>query len=222
MKVLVIAPHPDDETLGCGGTLLRHREENDELHWAIVTRLQQTPGNEATMAQKSKELDKVAEAFGMRTVSKLGFSTTRLDVSPVSDVIDKIRSAVDAVKPEVVYLVHSGDVHTDHQIVFAATMSVLKAFYMKMLGVRRVLSYETLSSTDAAPQMQSRLFAPNTFFDITPYMERKIEILSLYQTEKQPEPLPRSSSAVRALGRYRGASIGVEYAEAFMLIREIH
>ena len=92
---------------------------------------------------------------------------------------------------------------------------------MRELGVRAILSYETLSSTEAAPPQPSRLFAPTVYRDVTSHLEAKLEIMHLYVSEAQPDPLPRGPSAIRALARYRGATIGVEYAEAFMLIREI-
>ncbi len=95
---------------------------------------------------------------------------------------------------------------------------MLKPFHMMGLGVRRVLSYETLSSTDAAPRPN---FIPNVFTDVTPYINRKIEIFGLYKTEAQVHPLPRTPEGIRALARYRGATIGVEYAEAFTLVREM-
>ena len=88
-------------------------------------------------------------------------------------------------------------------------------------GIRRILGYETLSSTDAAPARSDRAFTPNVFCDITPYIDRKLEIMRLYETEIHAEPMPRSMSAIRALARLRGATISVEYAEAFMLIREV-
>lgn len=111
--------------------------------------------------------------------------------------------------------------NSDHAIVFTATMSVLKTFYMRKWGVRRVLSYETLSSTEAAPPLSHKLFVPNVYRDITPYIEQKVEIMGLYESETHSDPWPRGPSAILALARYRGASIGVDYAEAFMLIREV-
>jgi LmbE family N-acetylglucosaminyl deacetylase len=105
--------------------------------------------------------------------------------------------------------------------VFDATMSALKAFNRKR-GVTRLLSFETLSSTEAAPANPSRAFLPNVFSDVTAFIERKLEIMALYETELQPFPLPRSLESIRALARYRGATVGLEYAEAFMLIRELN
>jgi len=98
---------------------------------------------------------------------------------------------------------------------------VLKPFYMNRRGVRRVLGYETLSSTDAAPPRVERAFVPNVYSDISAYIDRKLEVMALYATEVQPEPMPRSASAIRALARFRGSTISAEYAEAFTLIREV-
>lgn len=221
MNVLCLSVHPDDETLGCGGVLLRHRVQSDRLHWLIVTQTDAPQWSPETIERKKAEIEQVAEAYGMEQCFKLGFPAIRLDTVPQAELIERIREVVSQVRPEVVYLVYGGDVHTDHQVVFRAAMSVLKPFYMANLGVRRVLCYETSSSTEAAVPVHSRPFVPNIFADITPYIGRKIEIMELYETETLPDPLPRGPSAIRALARHRGATIGVEYAEAFMLVREV-
>jgi LmbE family N-acetylglucosaminyl deacetylase len=221
MKVLAIAAHPDDETLGCGGTLLKHRKAGDELYWLVVTRAQTPEWPEETLKRKADEVRQVGEAYGAERVFELGLPTTKLDAMPQVELINNIRTVVDEVKPGIVFVTHEGDVHGDHRAVFGATMSVLKPFYMAQLGVHRVLSYETLSSTDAAPNTPGRTFLPTVFSDITDYCDQKLEIMSLYQTEIHPDPMPRGPSAIRAQARYRGAAIGVEYAEAFTLIREL-
>ncbi len=221
MKVIVISVHPDDETLGCGGTLLKHSAQGNDLFWLIATKANEPQWSAQEIARKAAEVDKVAKAYGMEQVFRLGFPAARLDTVPRVDLIERIREVVSKVKPETVYLVHGGDVHTDHRIVFDASMSVLKPFYMAGLGIRKVLCYETLSSTDAAAPQVEKAFVPNVFCDITPHIDRKIEIVALYETEAHPDPMPRGPSAIRALARYRGATIGVEYAEAFMLVREL-
>jgi LmbE family N-acetylglucosaminyl deacetylase len=157
----------------------------------------------------------------MAGVYKLGLPTVKLDALPQGELIDAIRKVAVEVRPETVYLVHHGDVHTDHHTVFTAALSVFKPFYSQQTGLRRILSYETLSSTDAAPALPYRQFIPTVFHDVTPYLERKLEIMGLYATEAHPDPMPRGTSAIRALARYRGATVGVEYAEAFMLVREV-
>lgn len=222
MRVLAISVHPDDETLGCGGTLLRHVAEGDELFWLVVTETHEPQWTAETIQIKAAEVVRVAEAYKVDQFFKLGLPSIRLDTLPLADMIGRIREVIAEVKPEVVYLVHGGDVNSDHYMVFTATMSVLKTFYMRKWGVQRILSYETLSSTEAAPPHPSRAFVPNVYRDITPYIERKIEIMGLYESESHPDPMPRGPSAIRALARYRGASIAVDYAEAFMLIREVN
>ncbi len=220
-RILAISTHPDDETLGCGGTLLRHRDAGDVLFWLIVTETHAPQWSQESIARRAKEVVQVAAQYGFEHTSKLGFPAARLDTVPQAELMDAIRGVVAEVRPEIVYLIHEGDVHSDHRAVFAAAMSVLKAFRMREWGVCRVLSYETLSSTEAAPVHPQRVFLPQVYRDITPYLERKLEIMGLYESEVHTDPLPRGPSAIRALARYRGAAVGVEYAEAFMLIREV-
>ena len=221
MNILVISAHPDDETLGCGGTLLRHVAMGDSLYWLIATVAREPKWSETVIAAKVKEVDSVAAAYGMRKVHKLGFPATELDFVPRDELIKGIHDVVCEVRPELIYMIHGGDVHDDHRIVFEAVMSVIKPWRMRELGVRKALSYETLSSTEAAPADIKNVFIPNVFNDISAYIERKLEVMSLYKTEFQSDPLPRSFSAIRALAGYRGATIGVEYAESFALIREL-
>ena len=221
MRILTISAHPDDETLGCGGTLLKHAAQGDELYWMIATVCHEPQWSADTISRKAVEVERVAEAFGMKKFYKLGFPNAKLDTIGISELMDPIADVVGEVKPEIVYLLHGGDIHTDHFMLFTATMSVLKPFYMLKRGVKRVLCYETLSSTDAAPPQWSRAFVPTIYSDISPYVDRKIEIMNLYETEIHADPMPRGSSAIRALARFRGTTISTEYAEAFMLIREI-
>lgn len=221
MRILVISAHPDDETLGGGGTILKHRDAGDDLFWLVVTSTYKPRWSAEIIERKATEIERVAEAYGMKQYFKLGFPTVQLDTVPQADLIERVRDVISEVRPEIIYLVHDGDVHTDHHATFTATMSVLKPFYMSKFNIHRVLCYEILSSTEAAPPQLYRAFIPSIFSDITPYIEPKIEIMNLYETEAQADPLPRGPSAIFALARYRGATVGVEYAEAFMLIREL-
>ena len=221
MRVTVISPHPDDETLGCGGTLLKHKAAGDQLDWIIVTRGHSPQWDETSLSRKEQEINRVAEAYGFDNVERLGFPTMQLDSLPLGNVIKRISEAVENTKPVQLYLTHSGDIHSDHRIVFDATMSAVKSFNSTKHGVTRLLSYETLSSTEAAPANVARAFVPNVFSDITRFIDRKLEIMSIYETELQAFPLPRSLESIRALARFRGATMGLEYAEAFMLIREL-
>jgi len=221
MNVLAISAHPDDETLGCGGTLLRHQVNGDSLHWIIVTQAHTPKWSQEVIDRKAAEVTAAATAYSMQSVQKLGMPTIRLDTVPLEEIISGLGKIIEKIRPEIVYLPHLGDVHTDHHAVFLGALSVLKAFRMRALGVRRVLSFETLSSTEAAPPLAPRAFVPNVYTDISQHIDRKIEVMNMFASELQPDPFPRGPSAIRALARFRGATIGVEYAEAFMLIREV-
>lgn len=220
-RILIISAHPDDETLGCGGTILKHVSYSDEIYWIVSTQAHEPQWSAQIIQKKAEEVEAVAKAFSIRKVFKLGFPTIRLEQVEQGVLMNALREVIEEVKPEIIYTIHSGDVHSDHRALFTATLAVLKPFYMQRLGVKRILSFECLSSTDAAPLTQNTPFVPLVFSDITPFIDRKIEIMHLFESELQPEPAPRSDSAIRALARFRGATINVEYAEAFMLIREI-
>ena len=222
MRILVIAPHPDDETLGCGGSLLKHKANGDSLSWLIATRGHEPQWPAELLERKEHEIANVSSAYGFENTFRLNFPTIKLDTIPLDEIIVAIRDAVTDCKPDVVYLNHFGDVHSDHRVVFEATMSVLKPFYSGKHGVKKILSYEVLSSTDAAPLNPARAFVPNVFSDVTDFWEKKLEIMALYESELQEYPLPRALDSLRALGRVRGATIGAEFAEAFMLVREVN
>jgi len=221
MRILVVCAHPDDETLGCGGTILKHVAAGDSVLWAIATSAHEPAWAASVIEQKTAEIASVQKAYGIESVTRLGFPSTQLDRVSRRELMAAIAGVVEHDRPEVVYVVHPGDVHIDHADVYDATLAVLKAFRMASLGVRRVLAFETLSSTDAAPPQPHRAFLPTVFTDIGEHLERKVEIMALYATEAQPDPFPRGPSAMRALARLRGATVGIEAAEAFSLVREL-
>ena len=128
-KVLVIAPHPDDETLGCGGTLLRHSLEGDEVHWMVATEMSQVDGfSEKKINDRDEEIKSVAKAYQFKSVVSLGFLTTRLDDLPILDVIEAMRQEINIINPEIIYIPYRNDAHSDHAIVFDAAISCAKTF----------------------------------------------------------------------------------------------
>jgi LmbE family N-acetylglucosaminyl deacetylase len=221
MRILVIAPHPDDETLGCGGTLLKHIAGGDSVAWAIVTKAHEPRWSAEVIERRERQIEQVSAAYGFAKRFRLTFPAGRLDTVPLEDLMTAFNEIVDEAKPDWIYTVHGGDVHSDHRAVFEATMSAVKSFNSATKGVSRLLSYETISSTDAAPPAAATVFLPHVYCDITPYLERKLEIMSLYEGEVHPYPLPRALESIRALARLRGATIASEYAESFMLLREL-
>jgi N-acetylglucosamine malate deacetylase 1 len=221
MRVLVIAPHPDDETLGCGGTVLKHIAAGDSVSWVIVTKAYEPRWPAEDIERREQQIENVSKAYGFANKFRLTFPAARLDTVPLEELMAKFSEIVAEVKPDWIYTVHEGDVHSDHRAVFEATTSAVKSFNSRNKGVSRLLSYETISSTDAAPPRPTTVFLPNVYCDITPFIERKLQIMSLYEGEVHPYPMPRALESIRALARFRGATIATEYAEAFMLLREL-
>ena len=218
MKTLVVAPHPDDELLGCGGTLLRRKSMGPRLGWLIVTGISLEMGwSSAHVMQREEEIEQVASGLGVDKIFNLGLPTTRLDTLPMTEVIQKFSEVFRNFKPEEVLIPHRGDVHTDHRVVYDAASACCKWF--RYPSVQRVLAYETLSETEYGLDPQAT-FHPNVFVDVSKFLERKIELLQIYNSELGPFPFPRSEKAVRALAQYRGANSGFEVAEAFELLRE--
>ncbi len=221
MKILVISAHPDDETLGCGATLLKHHASGDAIHWLIATKPTSPQWDAETIKKKSDEVTSVAEAYNVTSLTRLEHPSTKMESIPLTHIIEDIRGCIGRIRPDQVYTVYGGDTHTDHQIVYRSTMSVLKPSHMSYFNVTRVLAFETLSSTEAnAPHMDAN-FVPNIFNDVTEFIDHKLKIMALYKSELLEEPHPRSLEGIRTLSRYRGITVGVPYAEAFMLCREL-
>jgi LmbE family N-acetylglucosaminyl deacetylase len=217
-RTLVVAPHPDDETLGCGGTLLRLAGEGARLAWLIVTSMSATGGfSDEEVKARDSEISQVRAMYGFSDVFKLRLPTRQLDRMPMADLIGEFANVFKSFEPQQVFLPYRMDVHTDHRAVFDAGAACAKWF--RYPSVQRVLAYETLSETEFSLDARS-VFQPNYFVDITQYLERKIEIMGLYRSEMDEFPFPRSAEAIRALASLRGAGSGYRAAEAFQLLRE--
>jgi LmbE family N-acetylglucosaminyl deacetylase len=216
MKTIVIAPHPDDEVLGAGGTLLRRAAEGGAVAWLIVTGISEVSGWPREKVEKrAAEIEKVAKMFGFSEVFVLGYPTTQLDQVPTGQLISSISAVFKRFAPEEVLLAHRGDVHSDHRITFDAVSACVKWF--RYPSVKRVMAYETASETEFNLSQETR-FSPNVFVDIGTHLDAKLEILKVYESELGDHPFPRSVKAVRALAEWRGANSGCSAAEAFELL----
>lgn len=218
-KILVVAPHPDDETLGCGGTLLRHKALGDEISWMVVTTISESMGfSRERVRTREQEIERVAQMYQFANVYQCSFPTTRLDSLPIGDIVSEFSAIFRELAPQIVYVPYRGDIHTDHAVVFDAVASCTKWF--RYPSVQRVLAYETLSETDFLIDSDANGFRPNSFVDISAYLEKKVEIMNIFASEVGEFPFPRSDKAIRALAHVRGTAAGFEAAEAFMLLRE--
>ncbi len=218
--ILVVAVHPDDETLGCGGTLLRHKDSGDKIHWIIATDVKESEGfNRDIVKRREGEINKVKELFNFDSINRLGLSTTKVDKYSMKDLTLKISSVINKIKPNIIYLPFKGDVHSDHKYIFDAAYSCTKSFRYPF--IKKIYMMETLSETEYSLSTQGDGFVPNVFVDISNYMDQKIEVMKVYKSEIGRHPFPRSERNIRALATYRGATSGFNYAESFMLLKEV-
>ncbi len=219
-NIVFVAPHPDDETLGCGGTALKHIANGDNVYWLIVTHVHAGMGSsEARIKERDDEISQVEKAYGFKKTYNLKLPAIALDTLPVSDIVGKMSAVFKEIEPHTVYLPHPGDVHSDHRVVFDAGASCTKWF--RYPSVKRVLTYETISETEQGISPDENGFRPNLFVDISPFLSKKIEIMKSYKSEMADFPFPRSEKGLRSLAEFRGATCGVDAAEAFMVLREI-
>ena len=219
-KVVVVAVHPDDETIGCGGTLLRHKDQGAEIHWVICTSVYEEEGfSKERVTSRAAEIEKVADMFGFDSVHQLGLKTMRVDEYCASTLVGHFSRVFSEIEPEVVYLPFKSDVHSDHRHVFNAAFACTKSF--RYPSIKRVLMMETASETEFAPATKEDIFLPNTFVDITPYLQKKLDILRVFESEFAAHPFPRSLRNAEALAVHRGATAGCEFAESFSLLKDI-
>lgn len=219
-KIMIVAPHADDETLGCGGTILKLVAQGHEVHWLLVTGMSGSSGFcKQQIDNRKDEIYRAAKAYGFAEVHELMLPPAHLDTLALGQIIDPICKIITVVQPEQVFTAYRNDAHSDHQIVYDAVMSATKSFRYPF--VKRVLAYETMSETNFGLKPEDGGFKPNVFIDIGYYLQKKLEILSIYSSELGEFPFPRSIKALEALAYVRGTQCNAEAAEAFMLIKEI-
>jgi len=219
-KVVVISVHPDDETLGCGGTLLKHKMNNDEIFWVIITKMGKNQSfNDECIAQRQIEIEEVGNKLGISRIYKLDFPAVTLSDELIPEIISKVSEVFKEKQPEILYLPNRSDAHSDHRVAFEAIMSCTKSFRHPYLN--RILMCECISETEFAPPLPENMFIPNYFVDITKTFEEKLQIMQIYESEIGEHPFPRSLRNIEALAVHRGATVGVEYAEAFQMLKYI-
>lgn len=216
---LVLAPHPDDEVLGCGGTIARLVAEGAQVDVAIVTRGMPPAYSDAQVAEVRTEAAAAHELLGVAATHYLDLPAAGLDQVPQAEVNKAVSALVGRVRPATLLVPFVGDIHADHQIVFNAAMVAARPAG----GFRpdRVLAYETLSESNWAAPYLSPAFAPNVFLDIAGYLDAKIAAFCCYASQVRPFPNERSVESLRALAALRGSCVNLHAAEAFVLLREI-
>ncbi len=209
-KVCVIAVHPDDETLGCGGTILKHLKRGDEVHCVFVTDGDETQG---------VLIDQLAKHYGFTSVTRLGMPELKLADISLNELVPALAGVMNRIEPNALYIPNRADAHSDHRAVFEALIASTKAF--RFPSIELILMCEVISETDFNLGLPEQVFNPNYFVDITDEWEGKKQALEICKDQMLPYPFTRNESTMKALNRYRGSLINVEYAEAFMALKTI-
>jgi len=219
-NVIVISAHPDDETLGAGGTILKHVANGDNVFWLIVTNVFENQGfSKERVESRQVEIKEVEKLLGISKTYLLNYPTMTLSSSSLLKMVPEISSVFMEVKPEVIYILNRSDAHSDHRVIFDAVMACTKSFRYPF--IKQIMMYECISETEFAPALAEKIFIPNCFVDITGYLNLKLEVMKVFESELDEHPFPRSLDNITALAHFRGASVGVKYAEAFQILKFI-
>lgn len=223
MRVLVVAAHPDDEVLGCGGTIARLAQEGHDVYIAILgegitsrypKREEADPEMVRGLHAKSRA---VASLLGAKEPFMFSLPDNRFDSVPLLEVIKIIEEVIARVKPQVVYTQHGGDLNVDHSTIYRATLTATRPVAGNC--VKELYAFEVPSSSEWAFQQFAPAFNPNVFVDIEATLEMKIQAMQSYEGESRPFPHPRSPEALRAIAQRWGSVAGLPAAEAFQLVR---
>lgn len=217
MKILVVSPHPDDETLGAGGTLLKRKKLGDQIYWLNITDMNESSGwSKSQIELRKKQIDNVISFYNFDGFYNLSEAPAKLTSLDEGSLICKIKRVYEEVQPEWLIIPGNYDAHSDHRVVYNCSMAAAKSF--RAPYIKRIMSMEIVSETDYG--FQSEKFEPNCFVDITDEIDQKIQAMKIYDTELESSPFPRSIDNIRALSIVRGALTGIyKHAEAFKLQR---
>lgn len=224
MTVLVIAAHPDDEVLGCGATMARLLEEGHDVHVLILGEGQTSRSDDrsATPASVLRDLEADARAaaavLGVTDLTCAGLPDNRFDALALLDVVKIVERQIARVRPQVIYTHHPGDLNVDHGVAFRAVVTATRPVEGAPV-VDELYAFEVASSTEWAFARIEPTFRPNVFVDVSPWVERKVQAMECYRSERRQAPHPRSPELVRAAAVRWGAVAGVAAAEPFELIR---
>lgn len=213
-RALVIASHPDDEILGSGGTIKKLINDGFEIVTVIVAK-----GRKEEEHHIQKFTSLANSHLGVGKVIFMQFPNLKLNTVPLHEITKEIEKLLDTYTPDIIFTHHYGDLNQDHQVTFQAVMTAARPLPGKK--PIEILCFETVSSSEWSQNTQDKLFKPTYFVDISDTINDKLQALRHYDVEMRPYPHPRSYEGVQHLARVRGMTVGVEYAEAFEIIRRV-
>ncbi len=219
MNTLIIAPHPDDEILGAGGTLKkRSRLKGNNIFWVIMTMPDKKDYDKKFILKRKKQIIKIKSMLKFKQVFELNFPSMKLDKVPKKEIVRSITDIFNKVRPEEVFVPHLGDVHSDHKVISEIISTCTKNFRFNF--IKKILAYEVLSETNFN-LIKSKKFYPNYYEDISDFLSFKIKAMKVYKSELKKFPFPRSIETIKALAKIRGSEIGAKAAEAFEVMKII-
>jgi len=218
-RILVVSAHPDDETLGAGGTLLKYKKSGAKTYWINITNMKKEFGfKDSRLKTRKNAIDKVVRKYKFDDYFDLALRPTGLEEYKTRDLVKKMSSILTKIKPSTIIIPSKDDAHTDHRVTFEVSYSASKIF--RHPYIKKILMMEVLSETEFT--FETSAFQPNYFVNITDYIEDKIGIMKLYKDEIKKHPFPRSEKCMRALATLRGAQAGCESAEGFAALKCIY
>ncbi|MDA7437908.1 PIG-L family deacetylase [Candidatus Pseudothioglobus singularis] len=219
MNILIVAPHMDDEVLGMGGTIAKHVDNGDEVCVIIVTdRVYNHSSNFKLLDEDKLQAINAKKILGYNQIFFLGLADEKLD-SLVQEIIIPLEEQYNNFLPDIVYTCHFGDNNQDHRAVFDAVRVVTRQ--AQKAPPSKVFLYETPSSTEQSPPLLSSAFIPNYFVNIENFLNQKVLALQCYKNEIKDYPHPRSIEGVTIYAQFRGIQSGFNYAEAFMVMKDV-
>jgi N-acetylglucosamine malate deacetylase 1 len=218
-NILVVAAHSDDETLGCGGTLAKFSKAGHQIRVVFMTNGTGARGEDSeAAAERETDAKNALNALGVNNYINYGFPDNQLDQVALLTLAQVIEQEIEGFQPEMIISHHKGDLNIDHQKVAEAVLVASRP--QPDFCVKEIWAFEVLSATDWSFS-PNHIFSPNYFVDVTKFIETKINACSYYKDEFRDVPHSRSLVHVRTLAQHRGNSVGLDYAEAFLLIRKV-
>lgn len=222
-KILAIAAHPDDEILGCGGTIARLVDEGAVAYTMILGEGITSRDKTRNRSNRVKEIEilknqtiEANKKIGVKNVFTCDFPDNRFDTVPLLDIVKEIEKIKVDIKPDIIFTHYQKDLNIDHQITNQAVLIATRP--LKDEFVKEIYAFEVLSSTEWNYALS---FSPNTFYDITNYIDKKMDAMKCYTSEIREYPHPRSLDGIKIKSQQRGLEVGCKYAEAFNLIRTL-
>ena len=224
LKILIVVAHPDDEVLGCGGTIAKYSRDSDiyvlVLGEGVSSRYRKREeAKKEELLRLREQSQRAGKLLGVKKNFFFNLPDNRFDTVPFLDIIKKIEELIRKINPNIIYTHYAEDLNIDHRITFQAVLTAVRP--VKKFSAKEIYSFETPSSTEWSHKKIKKQFAPNAYEDISPTLKKKIKALQIYKEELRKYPHPRSLRGIKVLAQKRGMEVGLKYAEAFELVRWI-